>query len=135
MRVIAQQQLLRALGGPLDGGAPVDGTTWRGNFCRDWTSVKKTKRATSWAHVGGMFHNPAGFGDLYFHRESPFFQLKGFGDLPAGQVAVEGIVSPLADGAIDLEEWVAWVQMSEVHPAPPCYKPLLASQRLLVYGG
>ena len=39
------------------------------------------------------------------------------------------------DGAIDLEEWVAWVQMSEVHPAPHCSTTSFASQCLLVYGG
>ena len=86
-----------------DGDAPADGTVWRGNFCRDWTAVEKSKYATSWAHVGGMFHNPAKFGELYFHRESPFLQVTGFGDLPTGLVAVEGTASPPADGAIDLE--------------------------------
>ena len=39
------------------------------------------------------------------------------------------------DGAIDLEEWVAWVQMSEVHNIQHCHTTSFTSQRLLVYGG
>ncbi len=85
-----------------DAQAPADGTVWRANFCRDWTAVDGPYRATSWAHVGSMFHNPAKFGELLFHRGSPAIQVTGFGDLSNGQIALEGVASARKGQEIDL---------------------------------
>ena len=86
--------------------APADGTIWRANLCRDWTAVENHFRATTWAHVGSMFHNPAKFGELLFHRETPVIQFTGFGKLSNGLIALEGVTSAGEEQEIDLE-WVA----------------------------
>ena len=82
--------------------APPDGTTWRANLCRDWTAVDTALRATTWARVGGAFHNPSKFGELLFHRDSPAVQLRAMGDLARGQIALQGIVAAQEEQEIDL---------------------------------
>ncbi|MAE63537.1 MAG: hypothetical protein CMJ18_04635 [Phycisphaeraceae bacterium] len=82
--------------------APPDGTVWRANFCRDWTAVDATRRATSWAQVGGAFHNPSRFGDLLFDRESPAIQVTDLGDLSRGKIALRGLVAARREQQVDL---------------------------------
>jgi len=68
------------------GAAPVVGTTWRGNICRERVQGREL---STWAPVGRRFHTPSRFGVLRF-AERPE-------QAPAGVTRLEGVVET-ADG-------------------------------------
>ena len=90
-------------------GAPTGEVIWRGNFCRDWSKAlggavaDRQEKWTTWAPVGGDFHNSAKFAKFVLRRDAPAIQLANLGDLPRGFVAPSGSVFAAGEDSVRIE--------------------------------
>lgn len=67
-------------------GAPMDGETWRVNFCRD---ADAAARLSSWAYTSGNFHRTSNYGEMLFRTDDRAMRLNRLEGAAEGDLAAE----------------------------------------------
>lgn len=80
--------------------APEDGSEWRINFCRDFstdTGTRLDKDWTTWSSISGSFSSAAQFGYAIFKRKGPVLRLDNIGNPAEGHLSLAGRAGGGAD--------------------------------------